>query len=494
MQIKFKSEPINGPVKPATVIFLTQGEEDPFDNRKELASFRILLNPHLTSGVFKACHLDVLTLFFAPDTWLVVVGLGKEEALTEAKLMEAGAKAAKEILSLKIKEAFVLLPKLQYYPSKVLELLTTGLLLGISPRFSYKSTPADHVALRTITIQSLSSQNVIDRAKSYINRAEAMAEAQLNARRLTDQPADRLTPEAFAQEAVALGLQKKLKVTVWDPEKLEIEKAGGVLAVGKGSVNSPRLVIMEYQGAAGLGAQAPKVLIGKGVTFDSGGLCLKPGENMALMKTDMAGAAVVLSVMSAAATLKLAHRLVAIIPLAENMPSGSAYRPGDIVKMLSGSNVEIVNTDAEGRLLLADALALALRYHPKLIVDVATLTGACQVALGDQVAGLFCDDVDLRTKLIEAGQSVGEALWQLPLFDAYDENLKSEIADFSHAASRAGGAINAALFLRRFVKNVPWAHIDIAGTSRCARKRPSCPEGPTGFAVRTLIKYLTNLT
>jgi leucyl aminopeptidase len=417
--------------------------------------------------------------------------LGKIESLTESKLLEVSAKAASELASLKVKEAFVFLPKLTVKAPKILELITTGLLLGLARRHNYKSTPIEPTALKSIVIQSLTVQNPIDRFRNILARAEAMANAQIETRRLADQPAETLTPEAMAKEAVQLGLDKKLKVTVWDEKKMEIEGAGGILAVGRGSVNPPRLIIMEYQGAPGLGSEAPKVLIGKGVTFDSGGLCLKPSENMSAMKTDMSGAASVLTVMGAAAALKLHHRLVGIIPLAENMPSGSAYHPGDVVTMLSGQTVEIVNTDAEGRLLLADALTLALRYRPKVVIDIATLTGACQVALGEQCAGLFCDDPALRKDLLDSSQSVGEALWQLPLLDDYDENLKSEIADFTQAASRAGGAIHAALFLRRFIKDVPWAHIDIAGTSRRNRKTSRCPEGPTGFGTRTLIKYLS---
>jgi leucyl aminopeptidase len=368
-----------------------------------------------------------------------------------------------------------------------------GLTLALSSRPTYKTAPPEAHLLKSVTLLTTSASNFIDRAKNVISRAESIAKAQLEARRLTETPADRLHPEALAAEAVALGKAKILKVTVWDEKKLEAEGAGGILAVGRGSARPPRLVTMEYQGAAGLGSDPPVVLVGKGVTFDSGGICLKPSENMARLKGDMAGAAVVLAVMGAAAAMRLPKRLIGITPLAENMPDGAAYRPGDVVSTLSGQTVEIVNTDAEGRLLLADALTLAQRREPAAIIDIATLTGACHVALGDKIAGLFCSERKLRIAIMEASQAVGESFWPLPLYDPYDDNLKSDLADFAQAASRAGGAIHAALFLRRFVKkSVPWAHLDIAGTARAAKDAPSCPEGATGFGVRTILKMLAD--
>jgi leucyl aminopeptidase len=279
---------------------------------------------------------------------------------------------------------------------------------------------------------------------------------------------------------------------IWDEVKAAEEGAGGLVAVGMGSVHPPRMVILDYPGRSG--SKDLTALVGKGVTFDSGGLCLKPAENMSAMKTDMSGAAIVLSVLAAAAQLKLPQRLVALLPLAENMPGGSSYRPGDIITTLSGQTVEVVNTDAEGRLILADALTLAQKYKPARIIDIATLTGACQVALGDGCAGLFSNDQELSNALISSGRNMGESFWPLPLLNDYEENLKSDLADFRQAASRAGGAIHAALFLRRFIKKtVPWAHLDIAGTARRSRKVPSGPEGASGFGARTLIKYLSEL-
>jgi leucyl aminopeptidase len=493
MNLRYKCEPLGGPVKPAAAVFLPAGADSAARCCGELSALRPLIQPHLSSGAFKGGHLDVLPLWTPQDCWLVLVGLGPLESLGEARLLEAAAKAGRTLASLRVKEAVVVLPMPVTSSVKTLELAATGLALAAGPRPALKSSKPEPWPVKTVTLQTLSASNFVDRAKNVLARAEAMAAAQLEARRMTEWPASELTPEAMAAEAAAMGKARMLKVKILGPPELEKEGAGGVLAVGRGSVHAPRLVVAEYQGAAGLAKEPATVLVGKGVTFDSGGLCLKPQENMRLMKTDMAGAAAVMAVMGAAAALRLPKRLVGLLPLAENMPSGSAYRPGDVVKTLSGQTVEIVNTDAEGRLLLADALAMARRFNPSAVIDVATLTGACQVALGDKVAGLFCGDRTLRRALMDAGEAVGEAFWPMPLVGEYEEDLKSDIADFRQAASRSGGAIHAALFLRRFVdRSVPWAHLDICGTARSSKDAPSCPEGATGFGVRTLIKLLAD--
>ncbi|MDR2455193.1 MAG: leucyl aminopeptidase [Deltaproteobacteria bacterium] len=492
MTLKYKCEPLGGPAKPATAVFLPAGA-DCLERFDELSALKPLIQPHLASGAFKGGYLDALSLYPAADCWLVLIGLGRLEELTEARLLEAAAKAGKTLSSLRVKEAVVCLPPLPHGAVKTSELVAEGLILALSTRPTLKSAPPEPPALKSLTLQTLSASNFIDRSKSVISRAEAMAKAQLEARRLTDLPANILTPEALAAEAVSLGKAKMLKVTVWDEKKLQAEGAGGILAVGQGSLNPPRLVSIEYQGAAGLGSDPPVVLVGKGVTFDSGGLCIKPSESMSLMKSDMAGAAAVLAVMGAAAAMRLPKRLSAIVPLAENMPSGAAFRPGDIITCANGKTVEVINTDAEGRLLLADALSLAQKRGPAAVIDIATLTGACAVALGDKVAGLFCDDQKLSKAIIDSGQAVGEAFWPLPLVEAYDDGLKSDLADCKHWASRTGGAIHAALFLRRFVdKSVPWAHLDIAGPGRNGKETPSCPEGASGFGVRTILKMLAD--
>jgi leucyl aminopeptidase len=262
-----------------------------------------------------------------------------------------------------------------------------------------------------------------------------------------------------------------------------------LVAVGKGSAEPPRLIVLEYKGAGD--KERPVVLIGKGITFDSGGISIKPGAGMEEMKTDMSGGAAVLGAMEAAAALKLPVNLVVIIPTAENMPDGMAYKPGDVITSLSGQTIEITNTDAEGRLVLCDALHYAhTTYKPKTMIDLATLTGACVVALGHEASGLMGNNPRLIDRLKRAGERCGERVWELPLWDAYGEVMKSDIADLKNAGSRDGGSITAGWFLKQFVGKTHWAHLDIAGTAWGDKHRPCSPKGATGVGVRLLIEYL----
>jgi leucyl aminopeptidase len=322
-------------------------------------------------------------------------------------------------------------------------------------------------------------------------RAEVTAEAVCLARTLGDDPPNLLYPDSFARRAMSLARVRGLKTQVLEEKGLARMKFDLLLAVGGGSRRPPRLVTLTYQGAKTRTAP-PVVLVGKGLTYDSGGLSLKPAASLAAMHTDMAGAAAVLAVILAAADLKLPLNLTAILPLAENMPGGGAYRVGDVHVSRSGRSVEITNTDAEGRLVLAEALTLAGEMNPAAIIDVATLTGACAIALGGNCAGLFSNDDQLRAGLLDAAAAAGENLWPLPLLDEYEELLDSQVADLVNAPTAAqGGAINAALFLRKFVPpNCPWAHLDIAGPARTAKARPGFPVGTSGFAVRTLLRHL----
>ncbi|MDR1314636.1 MAG: leucyl aminopeptidase [Deltaproteobacteria bacterium] len=491
MNFKYRSGHLNGPAKPGTALFFLE-EESLLESRPELASFRRSLGPFLAAGGFKGGYLEGASLFSqGDDVWVTLTGLGKQEELTEARVLEAGADAAKRLSAAELKEALAVIPALGNYPfAKTLELLVAGARLGLESPASYRSAPATANPLKSLTFFHLGAKDPVEKSQQAINRADLTAQSQLEARRLADMPPNMLTPEAFATEARRVAMSAKMKVTVWESEKIEVEGAGGLAAVGSGSRNHPCLVILEYPGRPS--NKGLTALVGKGITFDSGGLCLKPAENMLAMKSDMSGAAAVLSVLAAAAEMKLPHALVGVMPLAENMPGGAAYRPGDVIKTLSGQTVEVVNTDAEGRLVLADALTVAQKFRPTRVIDIATLTGACQVALGPKIAGLFSPDDQLAADIINAGGASGEEFWRMPLFNEYEDELKSSVADFRHAGGRGGGAINAALFLQRFVKpGIPWAHLDIAGTARNAKKSASCPEGATGFGVRTLLKLLT---
>lgn len=264
---------------------------------------------------------------------------------------------------------------------------------------------------------------------------------------------------------------------------------GALLAVGQGSARPPRLVVLEHA-PEGHEQDKPLILVGKGITFDSGGISLKPAANMQQMKCDMTGAADVLAAIATLAEEDAPRRVIGLLACAENMPDGRATRPGDVVRSAGGDTVEITNTDAEGRLVLCDALAYAQKqWTPAAMVDIATLTGACAVALGTELAGLFCDDTDLAERIRAAGGVGGENYWRLPLWQPYAEQLKSEVADICHTGPREGGAINAALFLKHFVREgVRWAHLDIAGVDWNAKKSPLCPVGASGFGARTLLE------
>jgi leucyl aminopeptidase len=261
------------------------------------------------------------------------------------------------------------------------------------------------------------------------------------------------------------------------------------LGVARGSHEPPKFIILEYNGAKKKD-ERPVVLIGKTITFDTGGISLKPAENMEHMKADMTGGAEVLAAVRAAARLRLPVRLVSILPVAENMPGGRAMKPGDIVKTLSGKTVEVQNTDAEGRLILADALAYAQRYNPVALVDIATLTGACVVALGQFAIGMFGTDDKLKAQVQKSGQTSGERVWEMPLWEEYFEQLRSDVADMRNIGGRGGGMITAALFLSKFAGDGPWVHIDIASTDWSERERAYIPKGPTGIGTRLLIQYL----
>jgi len=281
---------------------------------------------------------------------------------------------------------------------------------------------------------------------------------------------------------------KNIKVKLIDAEEMRQVGMNALLAVAAGSDEPPVMIVLEYNG--GKKSSPIIALVGTGVTFDSGGISLKPSENMDKMKSDMAGGAAVIATVKAAAELGLPVNMVALVPATENLPSGKAYKPGDILKSLSGLTVEIVTTDAEGRLLLADALTYAGRYKPAAIIDVATLTGACVIALGEHVIGMMGTDDELKDDIREAAELTGERVWELPLWEEYHEMIKGEAADYKNASGREGGAITAAAFLSKFADGYPWVHLDIAGPAWLAKEKPYIPKGASGVGVRLLVQFL----
>jgi leucyl aminopeptidase len=329
----------------------------------------------------------------------------------------------------------------------------------------------------------------VDAAGAEAGRAlgAAVAAGHLLARELQVQPGNVCTPTYLAEQARALAGRHGFAITVLGPAELKQEGMGALLAVAQGSAQEPRFVALEYRGG---GEAAPVVLVGKGVTFDAGGISIKPAQNMEEMKYDMSGAAAVLGTFEALGRLKPKLNVVGLVPTTENLPSGTALKPGDVVKSHLGKHIEIVNTDAEGRLILCDALSYARRYKPAAVLDAATLTGAVVIALGHQASGVMGTDDALVAEVREAGERAGERCWPLPLWDEYRDLLKSDIADVKNSGGRAAGTISAGWFLREFVEGYPWAHLDIAGTAYTDTEAAFQVKGPTAFGVRLFTEFL----
>lgn len=359
--------------------------------------------------------------------------------------------------------------------------VTEGLLLGSYRFLTYKSDPGG---------SPFDSVELLGRGGARIartvERAATVCDAVAWARDVVNEPSGAKSPAAFAELARERLEGRGVEVSVLDEEEIEAERLGGVHGVGQGSARPPRFVTITYSPPQ---ARATLALVGKGVVFDSGGLSIKPAGGMETMKTDMGGAAAVIAAMSVLAEVGVKARVVAYVPMVENMPSGSAIRPGDVLRIRNGKTVEVLNTDAEGRLILADALSLAVEDGADAVVDLATLTGACVVALGEKVAGLMGNRDTWTDQVRNAADRAGERVWPLPLPDDYRALLDSSVADLQNISEgRWGGALTAGLFLQAFVGDVPWAHLDIAGPARASRDDGENPKGGTGFGVRTLVE------
>ncbi|HUP62308.1 MAG TPA: leucyl aminopeptidase, partial [Thermoanaerobaculia bacterium] len=340
-------------------------------------------------------------------------------------------------------------------------------------------------------VEILTATKASGEVEEAVRVGGALARGENLARRLGNLPGNVVTPSYLAEAAREIADRFGMKLTVLGPAELLEEGMAALLAVSQGSEQEPRLIIVEHR-RSGRDTK-PLVLVGKGLTFDSGGISIKPAEKMEEMKFDMCGAAAVIGIVEAASRLELPVRITGIFAATENLPSGSAYKPGEIITMMNGKTVEIVNTDAEGRMILGDALHYASNLKPDHIIDYATLTGACVVALASDAAGLFTDDDELARKLIESGERTGERLWRMPLWDDYKDLIRSEWADMKNSGGRWGGAITAAVFLKEFVDCRSWAHLDIAGTAYAENETLREAKGATGAGVRVTIEFLQSL-
>ncbi len=464
MEIKVSQNVKDTPVE-VLVINKFEGEK----TSEELANTYAVDKDHF-EGKFGQTYL-LHTLGKIPADKILIIGFGKKEEFDHNKMREAVAKSIKKLQQIKAKKAaFYFDVNVDYGKSAAI-----GAMIADYAYDKYKSEKAHH--LDEITFARFSEND--------LNEGIIFGEAMKFTRDLANTPAQIATPTKLSEIAKELeGIETK----VFDKEEIARMGMGAYLAVGQGSVQPPKFIHMKYTGK---NVKKKIALIGKGICFDSGGLDIKPASSMLTMKDDMSGAACILGVMRALSKLKPDMEVHGIIAACENMPSGSSYKPGDILTAKNGKTIEIDNTDAEGRLTLADALCYACELGVDEVIDIATLTGACMVALGTVASGIMGNDEEMINRVIETAKESGETFWQLPMFKEYFDSLRSDIADMKNTGSRNGGASAAGLFLQQFVKDTKWCHIDIAGTAYIEKPQKEFIAGATGAGVRTLLNYVT---
>lgn len=496
MEVNVKAGPIQAQESDLIVVNLFEGVEEPGGATKavdEALGGRI--RQVLQSGDFKGKKGELLLLYpegSLPAKRVLVVGLGPQEKFNLEVARQVSAEAAQRARDLGVRGYHTVVHGAGRGGLEVAEAaqaLVEGAILGLYRFEEYRTGEGEGQQVEELTLVEFDEQRTTQIALGA-QAGRVIAEATCFARDLINQPPSALTPRILATRAQKMAEEHGLQYRVLDENRMRELGMGALLGVARGSDEPPRFLIVEYN--ADRQDLPTVVLVGKGITFDSGGLSLKTPEGMQAMKGDMAGAAAVLGALRAAADLGVPLHVVGLVPAAENMPSGKAYKVGDVLRSMSGKTIEIINTDAEGRLILADALAYAAQYKPDAVVDIATLTGACMVALGREAAGLMTEDDDLAQCLTAAGEATGERLWRLPLWEEYRSYIESDIANMRNTGKeRWGGAITAAMLLREFAQGYRWAHLDIAGTSFVEdSKNPYRPAGGSGFGVRLFIQFL----
>lgn len=424
-----------------------------------------------------------LTGFSKGPRRILLVGMG---TVTErrASLKRAATLAARNAHRLGVGE-------MVWYSGEIsaeeVEVITIGLIAGSWEYIDLKSPVPEQDRKKPLEKAIILTNNT-DETRRGLNNGKAIGDGQSLARRLAMMPGNLCTPDYIADTARDIGKRYGMQVTVLGRKELEKEKMGSFLAVAQGTPQDPKLIAIEFNG--GKPNAKPVVLVGKGLCFDSGGISIKPAQGMEFMKFDMCGAAGVLGTFEALGQLKPEVNVVGIIGATTNMPSGTAMNPGDVVKASNGKSIEIINTDAEGRLVLADCLTYAKKFNPDVVIDAATLTGACVIALGHAASGVFSTDEPLVSEILAAGKLAGEPGWPLPLWDEYKDLIKSDVADVKNSGGRPAGATTAALFLKEFAEGYPWAHMDIAGTAYSETDLVTIPKGPTGVPTGTFIEFV----
>jgi len=426
-----------------------------------------------------------------PANRIVVTGLGKKKELNTNKVRGAVAETCRYLRGKGVTSAATIVQGAGTNGIKnddAVQAVTEGALLGL---YAFRR----HITKKENNFGEIKEFTIVGKQKRQVEKAiergKILAEAANWARDMVNEPSNFMTPRNMAEAARQLAKKYGLKVEVFEKEKMKELGMGGLLGVSQGSQQPPRFIILSYKGSDS--DDIDIALVGKGITFDSGGIDIKPSDSMEDMKGDMAGGASVMATLMALAQLKPKINVTALVPATENMPSGTAMKPGDIITALNGKTIEVINTDAEGRLILSDALSYAKKLGAKAIVDVATLTGACHVALGSVCSGAFTNNQELADKIIAAGNETGELMWQLPMYDEYKEQLKSDVADIKNIGSRWGGAITGGKFLEEFIDKIPWVHLDIAGTYETDKEKGYLVKGATGVPVRTLVNLILTM-
>ena len=428
-----------------------------------------------------------------PAARVVVVGLGKQSELSLDRVRGAFAEACR-LLRQKgcdsIAATALGVGVAGITPETAAQAVTEGAWLGLYSFRRHITREAEYGEIGELTIVAAGESELAGLERGCA-KGRTMAEATNRARDMANEPANYMTPAIMAETAKGLADEYGLDISVLEEEQMKELGMGALLGVSRGSREPARFIILNYRGNDTDGIDI--ALVGKGITFDSGGISIKPSEKMGEMKGDMAGGAAVISAMEALAQLKPCINVMAVVPATENLPDGSAIKPGDVLTAMGGKTIEIISTDAEGRLVLADALSYVGKAGAKRIVDVATLTGACHIALGDVCSGAFGNNQELIDRVIAAGSEAGELIWSMPMYEQYKEQNKSDVADIKNAGGRYGGAITAAQFLAEFAGDIPWVHIDIAGTFLSDKEKGYLTKGATGVPVRTLVNLVLNL-
>jgi Leucyl aminopeptidase len=424
---------------------------------------------------------------------VILLGLGKRESFTLDRLRGVAGIAVRAAQKLEARSVATVIhgaAQAGFEPQEAAQALVEGTLLGNYRFRYYKTGPDDVVFPENLYIIENDAQKAAAISAGAV-RGQVIASAANLTRDLVNHPANYLTPAKMAAQAAEIAGRHGLELEVLGRDEAAALSMNAFLAVAQGSLEPPKMIVLKYNGNPG--GKKVLALVGKGITFDSGGISLKPDNGMHEMKDDMAGAAAVLGAVQAIAGLKLPVNVIAVMPCTENMPSGGALKPGDVITALGGKTVEVISTDAEGRLVLADAVAYAIRLGATHVVDLATLTGACVVALGAVASGVMTNNRDLCRRVLDAAGAAGEKMWELPMFEEYKEQIKSDIADLKNTGGRQAGAIIAGLFIGAFAADTPWVHIDIAGTVESDKEKGYNVKGATGVGVRTLVRLAEDM-